>query len=355
MAFSEKTVLRKALEDFCIEAMRKAGMNKEQARITAEVLVTNDTLGVTTHGSKQLRLLLNSMKNGGLNPKAQPQIISEGPGWAIIDGNYTMPMVTCCQAMQTAISKAKNTGISYVGVKNSSHFAAAGYYANLAAKENMIGLAMCNVDPCMAIPGAKSEVIGTNPIGYAVPAGKEKPVFLDIATSVTAISKVYAAKVLGKKIPENWLIDAEGNMTTDPSKYPGEGAILPMAGHKGYGIAVLIEVLSGVLTGAGFTKGVKRWLTEFKEPVNQGHAFLAINIGAMMPIQQFKDRMDAMIQEIRSAPKAKGADRIYLPGEMEWEKQQASGEKITLPGDSVERLVGMAEDWGLDITKIFKE
>jgi ureidoglycolate dehydrogenase (NAD+) len=356
MAYSEKIVQRNELEAFCVEAMLKAGMDEEQARITAEVLVTNDRLGVTTHGSKQLRLLLNSMRNGGLNAQATPEVVSEGPGWAMIDGHYTMPMVTACQAMKTAISKAKVTGISYVGVKNSSHFAAAGYYANLAAKEDMIGLSMSNVDACMAIPGTKSEVIGTNPIGYAVPAGEEKPVFLDIATSVTAISKVYAAKALGKKIPENWLIDGEGKMTTDPSKYPDEGAILPMAGHKGYGIAVLIEVLAGILTGAAFTKGVKRWLTEFKDPVNQGHAFIAINVGAMMPIEQFQERMDTMIREIRRAPKAKGADRIYLPGEIEWDHEaKTQKEGISLPGDSVERLVGMAEDWKLDITKLFKE
>ena len=149
--------------------------------------------------------------------------------------------------METAIKKAKTAGIGYTGVKHSSHFGAAGYYANMAAGQDLFGLAVTNVDPCMTVPGAKGAIIGTNPIAYAVPAGKEKPVFLDVATSTVAASKVFAARDLKKKIPDNWLADEQGVPTTDPSRFPWTGALLPMAGHKGYGLALMVEILAGVL------------------------------------------------------------------------------------------------------------
>lgn len=345
----------KNLESFCVEALVKAGMRKNDARIAADVLVTTDTWGIYTHGTKQLRPLLKNFRDRRMDPKAIPELILEGPSWAIYDGHHAMPMVSSFKAMKTAIAKAKDTGLGYVGVKNSGHFGAAGYYANMAAGEEMLGLSMCNVDPGVTVPGARVAVLGTNPLAYAVPAGREKPVFLDIATSIVAAGKIYMAQALKKPIPNNWIIDKDGVPTTDPSRYPREGALMPMAGHKGYGLALLVEILTGVLTGGAFTKGVTSWMMDLSDPVNQGHAFIAINIGVIMPINQFKDRMDQLIREIREAPKAKGSERIYLPGEMEWEnRDKALAEGMQLPEYVVANLNGLAEDYGLDIQKFFK-
>ena len=144
------------LRSFCIDAMVKFGMDQTDAATTAEVLVTTDLMGINTHGSKQLYLLLKSMKEGGLNVNAKPEVVSEGPSFAIIDSHFAMPMVTATKAMNIAMKKARQTGIAYVGVKRSGHFGAAGYYANMAAQERLIGLSMSNVDPCMAIPGGKT-------------------------------------------------------------------------------------------------------------------------------------------------------------------------------------------------------
>jgi len=344
-----------SLRNFCINAMLKAGMSKANAATTADVLVTTDLMGTFTHGSKQLYLLLKNMKEGGLKAKATPEIASEGPAWAIIDGHFAMPMVTSTEAMKLAISKAKIAGIAYVGVKGSSHFGAAGFYANIAAKEGMIGIAMSNVDPCMTVPGGKAPMLGTNPLAYAIPTGTDKTVFLDIATSVAAVSKVYAAKSSGKPIPPGWLVDKDGLPTTDSAKYPEEGAILPMAGHKGYGIAVLVEVLSAVLTGALFTLDVLCWLRDFAKPVNEGHAFIVIDISKMMPIETFKARMDKMNRQLHDAPKAKGAERIYLPGEIEWNNyEKASKEGIDLPDYVEKSLRDLANDWQLNIDELLK-
>lgn len=354
MEISDKKVFYNDLEAFCIEAMLQAGMRQEEARITAEVLVTTDMWGTFTHGSKQLRGLLKNFRDKRMDPQAEPELVSQGPGWALLDGHMAMSMVTSYKAMETAIAKAKDTGIAFTAARNSGHFGAAGFYAHMAAKENMVGICMSNVDPGVSVPGSRTALLGTNPIAYAVPAGKEKAVFLDIATSVVAASKIYAARDMGKSIPNNWLIDKDGLPTTDPGEYPKVGAVMPMAGHKGYGIALLVEILTGVIAGGAFFDQVISWILEIPDPVNQSHAFIAINIDAVMPIEQFKDRMDKMIQGIKDAPKAKGTDRIYLPGEMEWDKlEKAKSQGMQLPQDVLASLNGVAQDYNLDINKIF--
>jgi ureidoglycolate dehydrogenase (NAD+) len=329
--------------------MRLSGLSQEDARLTAEVLVTTDTLGTFTHGTRQLRGLLKNMRQGRLSATAHEEIVAEGPAWAIVDAHYAMPPAVSYRSMELAMRKAKDCGIGYVGVKHSSHYGAAGFYANLAAQHDMFGMSMCNVDPCMTVPGSKGKVLGTNPIAFAAPAGEEKSVYLDIATSAVAATKIFSAKALGKPIPDNWLVDEDGMPTTDPSQYPLKGAQLPMAGHKGYGLAVMVEILSAVLTGAAIMSGVKSWVLDTPEPTNEGHGFIAIDIGQIMPIGEFRARMDGMIREIKGAPLASGADRIYLPGEIELDKREvALVEGIDLPPDVVASLRGLAEEVGLD-------
>jgi ureidoglycolate dehydrogenase (NAD+) len=337
------------LINFCLAAMLKAGLKREDAELTAEVLVTTDSWGVFTHGSRQLRGLLKNVRTGRLDPNASIEVVDEGPAWAMVDAHYVMPPATSCRAMELAIKKAKACGLGYVGVKHSSHFGAAGYYAVMAAQQGLIGLSMCNLDPVMVVPGSKGKVIGNNPMAYAVPAGKNKPVFLDIALSTVAGTKIYAAQTEGKPIPDNWMVDDEGIPTNDPTGFPIRGAQVPMAGHKGYGLAVLVEVLTAVLTGAAITRQVKSWVLDVPEPTNEGHAFLAIDIPAMMPLESFGERMDGLIQEVHEAPKARGSDRIYLPGEMEWERREvALTHGMLMPSYVLENLRGLAEDVHLD-------
>ena len=348
-----RPVYAEDLKAFLVAAMRKCGLRAADAEVTADVLVTTDTWGTYTHGSKQLRPLLQ-LSPDRMDIRAKPEVIAEGSGWALVDGHYALATVTSCHAMRIAIRKARTAGIAFVGVRNSNHFGGAGYYANLAAQKDLIGLAMTNTNPLMAVPGAASMVLGTNPFSYAVPAGREKPVFLDIATSVVAASKAISAKALGQPVPPGWLVDKEGIPTTDPSRYPEEGALLPMAGHKGYGLALMIEILCATLTGADMLGEVKLWLEDHPGPLNQGHAFMAIDIKKFMPAHRFKERMDRMIQEIKSAPKAKGSDRIYLPGEIEWDhRERALAQGMSLPEHVIERLAGLAVDWDLNLEKFF--
>ena len=352
-----KRVSPEDLQRFCTEAMVRCGLAHEAAAVTAEVLTTTDTWGTHSHGTRQLRPLLRAVKAGGIRPGARPTVQREGPGWALVDANCAMPMVVACRAMELAIAKAKATGLGYAGVAHSSHFGAAGAYATRALRHDMIGLAMTNCDPCVAVTGGRTPVIGTNPIAFAIPAGQEPPVFLDVATSIVAVTKVMIAKAMARPVPEGWLRDQAGRPTTDPSGYPDQSVLQPMAGYKGYGLAVLVEVLCGILTGASFLSGIKAWVGENAPPADQGHAFIAVDIGALMPLDTFKARMDAMIREIKGAPKAADAERIYLPGEMEWERREAAlRQGLQLPDYVLVNLRGLAEDVGMvpELEAIFR-
>lgn len=348
MARETERISPDKLKAFCVAALRKAGMTTQDADTTAEVLVTTDTWGTHTHGTKQLRNLLKNFREGRMDINARAELVGEGPGWARFDGHHAMPMPTSVLAMQTAVAKAQNTGIAISTVNNSGHYGAAGYYAWLATRQDMIGLSFTNVDPGVAAPGSRGSVLGTNPLAYAVPAGREHPIILDIATSVVAASKIYALRALGKPLPEGWITDGDGLPTTDPVQYPLAGALLPMAGHKGYGIGLLVEVLTGVLGGGAFGSDVRSWVFGEAKPVNQSHTFIAIHVGAFEPVAEFKERTDALIQQIKNAPKAKGADRIWLPGEKEWEyREQALAHGMSLPQDVRANLKGLAEDMGM--------
>ncbi len=345
------------LQRFCADAMVRCGLSPGDAAASAEVLTTTDTWGTYSHGTRQIRPLMRAVKSGGIRPTARPTLLREGPGWALVDAQRAMPMVVGIHAMETAIAKAASAGIGYAGVAHSSHFGAAGYYASLALRRDMIGLSMTNADPCMAAAGSRLPVIGTNPIAFAIPAGEERPVFLDIATSVVAVTKVMIAKAMCRPVPVAWLRDPEGRPTADASGYPDRSVLQPVGGYKGYGLAVLVEVLCGILTGASFLSGVKGWINESGIAADQGHAFVAVDVNAIMPIDTFKARMDAMIREIKGAPTMADVERIYLPGEMEWERRDAALKNgLQLPDYVLTNLLGLAEDVGMvnELARLFR-
>lgn len=339
------------LKDFTVKALRKSEVGAKEADTIAEVLVTTDMFGVLSHGTKNLLGYILKMQAGGLNPKALPIIEAEGPAWAILNGNAAMGMVSACRAMELAIEKAKTVGISYVGVKNSCHFGAAGYYANLAARQGMIGMAMSNTDPNMAIPNSRGVAIGNNPFAYAAPLRNGKSVFLDIALSNVAALKVVMAKEKGTSVPKEWLVDSEGQPTSDPSGFPGKSFLQPMAAHKGYGLAVMVEILTAVLTGSGLLSEVVSWNLDLPAKNNVGHAFIAIDVHKILAAEFFDARMEQIVHELKKAPKAKGAEQIFMPGEMEWERYDAarqSGE-IQLTDAMVENLTKLSAMFGLEL------
>ena len=219
------------------------------------------------------------LRSGGLRTDATPTIADEGPAWALVDGHSVLGQVTSTFATRLAIQKARSSGVGFVTVRNSCHFGAAGYYAWLAAREGMIGLAMANDIPSVAAPGSKGPVLGSNPIAYAIPGGENYPILLDMSIAIVAGGKVFARLKRGEPIPLGWLVDSEGQPSQNGELYPHSASLSPMGGHKGYGIGLLIEILSAVLSGAAVTKQVGSWIYGDQSlPTNHGAAFLVINV-----------------------------------------------------------------------------
>ena len=307
-------------------------MSVSDAAIGADVLSMTDGWGVFTHGSKALRGYVRRLYAGGLNPGGRPAIVAEGGAWAVVDGDSSLGMVTSTFAMKAAIEKARANGIGYVGVRNSCHFGAAGYYSWLAADAGFIGMSMANDIPSVAAPGSRGAITGSNPLAYAVPAGRYQPMLLDMSVATVAGGKVYAARERGEAIPSSWLVGQDGLPTDDASTYPELSTLSPAAGHKGYGIALLIETLAGLLSGAASTWGIRSWLGgDLTQPTGHGAAFLAIDCATIAGDVSFTGRVEQLIDEIHNAPKADGAKRIYVPGEIEWEKHASGGNKRHRP------------------------
>lgn len=339
------------LKSFAVAALLKAGVAKNNADLVADVLVTTDMFGIMTHGTRNLEQYIKKMEAGGLDAKAEPVVVCEGPAFAIINGNKALGMVSGCKAMKLAIEKAKKVGIAYVGVRNSCHFGAAGYYANIAAEEGLIGLSMSNTDPVIAVPNGASKAIGTNPFSFACPTENGKSIFLDVALSSVAALKVIMAKEKGMAIPDTWLVDKDGLPTTDSSLFPQEASLQPMSAHKGYGLAVLVEILSAVITSAGMLSEIASWNLDMSSVNNAGHAFIAIDIKQMMEENEFYKRINQVVNELKNGPKAKGKDKIFLPGEMEWDNRdnvQKIGE-IELTDAMAESLISLSKNMNLNI------
>jgi LDH2 family malate/lactate/ureidoglycolate dehydrogenase len=327
-------------------------MSEENATITAEVLCETDCYGTNSHGTKNLYGYVKKQKAGGMDFKAEPEVINEGSSFALMDGHAGMGMVVGYKAMEKAIAKAKETGVALVTVKNSTHFGAAGFYSNMAAKAGMFGLAVSNVDPNMTIPGAKSMIIGNNPLSYASPAKDEKSMFLDIAMSNVASLKVVQARKDGVSIPNTWVVDKDGVPTTDPSHYPEEGAMQPFAAHKGYGLAFMTELLTGVLSGGaiGSLGEIKSWCFEPEVSNNVCHTFIAVDIDKFCGKDNYIERSAQLANALRNAPKAKGCDRIYTPGEIEWDKHDKWENIVELPEAVADSLLEMSKTLGIPVS-----
>lgn len=348
-AVTPKPVAAAELLSFSRSVLEKFGVAPEDASIAAEALVTTDTWGVFTHGTKLLPGYARRLRAGGIRADASPEVEREGPAWAIVDARSTLGQVSSVFAMRVAIEKARRAGVAYVGVRNANHFGAAGYYACLAAREGLVGLASSNDIPSVAAPGSRVAVLGSNPLAYAIPAGERDPIFLDIATSTVAGGKVYAARAQGKPIPPDWLIGEDGLPTTDATLYPQRAVLMPMAGHKGYGIALLVECLSALLTGAAARWEVGSWIFgDPALPTNHGAAFATIDVGSVLPLGEFRARVDDLIGEIHASPTAPGTPRVLVPGEAEWERRRrALAEGIPLPGDVRDALRKLASEVGV--------
>ena len=333
------------LEAFVHTALERVGLSPDDAATTAEALTLADTMGVHTHGTKLLAGYIRKLQGGGYRAKGAPKILREGPGWAVVDGDSALGQVGSTFATDLAISKSKTVGIAYVGLKNTGHIGAAGYYAWRAARQGLFGMVVGNDIPSVAAPGSRGAVLGSNPLAWAAPVPDADPILLDMATAAVAGGKVYAARQRGESIPPTWLIGPDGLPTTDGTLYPQQASLAPMAGHKGYGLGLLAELLSGVLPGGAITWQVGSWMFDPpSQPSLHNAGFIVADIPAIADPEEYRQAMTRLTTEIRQTAPATGVARVLLPGDREWSlRANALEDGIRMPADVREKLAEAAQ------------
>ena len=347
-----RTVDPACLLDFATAVYAAAGMPEADARLAADTLVQADLWGHQSHGVMRLSWYVARLQAGVCTPVAAPEFAVDAGAIGVIDGHDAMGQVLTAHAMQDAIRRAKAHGIGAVALRNSNHFGTAMYFTLMAARAGCVGFLSTNASPAMAPWGGRKKTVGTNPWSWAAPAGKLAPLVLDIANTGVARGKIYLARQKGQPIPEGWAIDADGAPTTDPAAAI-DGIILPMAQHKGYAIAVVMDMLSGVLTGSAFGIGVHGpYQTEHRS--GAGQMMIVLDIAAMQPLAEFGERMERYIAELKSVPLAKGFDEVVYPGELEARndgKNRAAG--LVLPADTITDLSATGARLGVSAERIW--
>ena len=336
------------LRAFARAVYESAGMPTDDAALVADSLVQADLWGHQSHGVLRLDWYRARIVAGKMAAVTQAQVVIDSGAIAVIDGREGVGQVLADRAMREAIARAKLHGIGAVGVRNSNHFGTAMYYTHRAAEAGCVGFLSTNASPSMAPWGGRRKGVGNNPWSVAAPAGRHPPMVLDIANTAVARGKVYLARQRGEPIPAGWALDKDGAPTLD-AQSAIEGIILPMGGHKGYGISVMMDVLSGVLTGSGFASGVHGpYQTEHRG--HCGHLALAMDIEAFQPIGEFHARMETFIAELKSTPRAPGFDEIHYPGEIEAREAARNAELgLVFPPDTLSDLGRVATDTGIPL------
>ena len=339
----------KEIESRSRKIFEKVGLCPEDAKIITDVLLETEMRGVFTHGFLRLERYVNCIESGGIKTNGEYKVLFDSPSWASIDGGDNLGIVISYKATKLAMEKAKETGIGIVNVCGSHHFGAAGYYTSMCADNDMVGMSMSNGDILIAATGSAEKTIGNNPFSYAFPAGKYKKMVYDIAMSYVSDRKIVQLDKEGKKLPEGWIIDKDGNDTVEPGDYEKGGTLLPFGGYKGYGMAMMVETLAATLSGAAMTRNVHAWNTDENCGGNVGHFFMAMDISKLGNPEDYKKRVDDMIDEIKGSRKAQGVEKIYYPGEIEMGKMANCLEAgyVEISDETMESVERVEKKYGL--------
>jgi LDH2 family malate/lactate/ureidoglycolate dehydrogenase len=336
------------LRAFAGACLERVGVPPGSAAIVADNLVEADLRGVESHGVARLAVYLERVAAGLVAGEAQGRVVRERAAVAVMDGENGLGAVIGSAAMDVAVRKAGQAGTAFVAVRNSNHFGTAAYYLIPAIRKHMIGFVVTNGPGMMTVWGGRARAVGTNPIAFGVPARAERPIVLDMATSVVARGKLIFANLKGEAIPEGWAVGPDGNPTCDPA-VALKGALLPVGGPKGSGLALVIEMLCGLLSGGAVLDEIGELYNNPHKPQGACHLFGALDIAAFEDVGRFLDRMDKLIRDVRALPRMPNVDRIYLPGEPEWlNKEQRTRTGIPLPPALFDELMGLAKQYQVD-------
>ncbi|HEX9685362.1 MAG TPA: Ldh family oxidoreductase [Burkholderiales bacterium] len=336
------------LEAFIARAFEAVGISTQEAKIIAALMTRADLQGSEGHGVFRLPQYIRRIRGGAVNIRPRIRVEREAAGMALVDGDNGMGHLVMRFATERAIEKAKAAGVAWVGVKRSNHAGPASLYASMPLDHDLIGLYLA-VGNANHLPpwGGLDMLLSTNPIAVAVPAGKEPPIVLDMATTVAAYGKVKTKAQRGEAMPEGWMMDRQGRPLTDPRR-ANEGFLLPIGGYKGYGLALIFGLLAGTLNGAAMGRDVVDFNADDTTPTNTGHAIVAINVDAFQPVADFKRSVDALIRDLRNSERLPGVDRIRLPGEG---SHAARADRMTsgipLPAPLAASLAQLAAELGI--------
>ena len=334
------------LATFARRVYEKLGVPEQDAKILADTLVQADLWGHQSHGVMRLSWYAARIQAGVMQAKSRAEYLVDVGALTLIDGHDGVGQVLAAMAAREAITRAKKHGVGVVGLRNSNHFGTAMYYTLMAARDGCVAFLSTNASPAMAPWGGRTKTIGTNPWSLAAPAGKYPPMVLDIANTAVARGKVYLAKQKSLPIPLGWAINCLGEPTTDPQEAI-DGIILPLAGHKGYAIAMMMDVLSGVLTGSSFGSAVSGPY-QVDRRSGCGHLMIALNIDAFQPLEIFNEQMERLIEQTKAVPTASGFSEVLYPGEPEARNEERNRDQgLELPEDTLADLRNVAERMGL--------
>lgn len=341
MASAVTRLVKAADLEACVRAIFVSqAVPETAARIVAETLVEADLRNVRSHGVMRVPVYLRGLQSGSIVAQPAVRTVEDHGSTAVLDAGRALGQVGAHAAMTLAVERAGRHGLAAVGLRGSNHCGALAYYAMMALPAGCIGLAVTNAGINMAPTGGRDRLVGNNPLAIAVPTRRSWPMVLDMATSVAAGGKLDMAIIRGEPIPLGWALDGQGAPTTDARAARDGGTLLPVGGPKGYGLAVMLDILAGVLTGARFGAGLG--------PAGSGQFFLAIDVSRFMPLEEFYERMESLIDQLHGSVLAPGAERIYVSGEIEADSRtKRLAEGIPIEQDILDQLEAAALSAGI--------
>lgn len=339
------------LVEFYEQLLLAANVDEPEANIIASVLAWFDLIGRPLHSAVRLPIYLKRFELGLMKSPCRPAFTKKSETLMAIDGHDGFGQYLGHIAMQKAISMADETGVGVVAVKRSNHFGAGAYYVQLAAKQQKLGLSMSNVVPKVAPHGGTTPVLGTNPFAFAAPTRSEQSILVDFSTGASAGSKVRQAAERGEPLPTGAFVDEEGQPVTDARQVEqGAGTMLPFGAAKGFCLGLMVEILSGVITGAAISHEIASVYKDFERSSNLGQLFIAIDIDKLIPLTQYYERMDTLIGFVKQAKPQPGFDEVLLPGETRWRNyQRYQQDGVPLSEEAISQLTHLAQKFSVPV------
>lgn len=327
------------------------GIAPDDARIVAGDLVLADLEGIGSHGVMLLPMYVERIQKGSVSTRGEGTLVSDNKTAIVIDAENALGQLTAHQAVRIAASRAKQFGMATVAIRNAFHFGTAGRYARLIADEGCIGIVMSNTRPLMPAPGGAQAITGNNPIAIALPSSGDHAIEVDMALSATAMGKIRLAAAAGRSIPDDWAMASDGKPTTDPNAAI-KGMLAPAAGAKGFGLAFIVDLLCGGLSGGAIGSEVQPLYGDPSVPYRCSQLFMALDPALFPSDSSFADRTNEHAKRIRESKRAPGVDRVYAPGELVYATRQNNAGACTLSAETFESLVAIGEAVGVDIKSV---